>query len=89
MESRNVNLLLGKLCVGIGKGFDLSTGQTHSCTTNIIRVATSEDSYIKSNVFNEDTVGILIPSGATEYFEVNIGDVITVISGKINISSVK
>ena len=88
MKSQKINLLLGKLCAGICQGFDLSSGETHTCTTNVIRVAAKENSYIKSNVFGEDNIGIYLPAGAIEYFEVNVDDIITLISGSINISSI-
>lgn len=89
MDAPKTNLLLGKLCAGICQGFDLSSGQTHICTTNVIRIASKENSYIKSSIFGKDTIGIYIPGGTTEYFQVNEGDIITVLSGEINISSVK
>ena len=88
MEGQKTNRLLEKLYISIGQGFDISTGASHTCTTNVIRIAALGDSYIKSNVFNEDTNGIFIKSGLIECFKVNIGDIITVISGSINISSV-
>ena len=89
MKGQKTNLLLGKLCAGICEGFDLSSGETHTCTTNVIRIAAKENSYIKSSVFGGDTTGIYLPGGTTEYFEVNENDVITVLSGEINISSVQ
>lgn len=89
MKSQKTNLLLGKLCAGICEGFDLSSGETHICTTNVVRIAAKANSYIKSSVFGEDTTGIHLPGGTTEYFQVNEGDVITVLSGEINISSVQ
>ena len=89
MKGQKTNLLLGKLCAGICEGFDLSSGETHICTTNVVRIAAKENSYIKSSVFGEDTTGIYLPGGTTEYFEVNENDVITVLSGEINISSVQ
>ena len=89
MDALKTNLLLGKLCAGICEGFDLSSGETHICTTNVVRIAAKENSYIKSSVFGEDTTGIYLPGGTTEYFKVNENDVITVLSGEINISSVQ
>ena len=89
MKGQKTNLLLGKLCAGICEGFDLSSGETHTCTTNVVRISAKENSYIKSSVFGEDTTGIYLPGGTTEYFEVNENDIITVISGEINISSVQ
>ena len=89
MDSPKTNLLLGKLCAGICEGFDKTFNQTFTCTTNIIRVAAKEDTYIKSSVFGEDVTGIYLPGNTTEYFQVNEGDVITVLSGEINISSVQ
>ena len=89
MKGQKVNLLLGKLCASICEGFDLASGETYTCTTNVIRVAAKEDTYIKSSVFGEDATGIYLPGGAIEYFEVNINDIITVISGSINISSIQ
>lgn len=89
MDSPKTNLLLGKLCAGICEGFNKTSGQTHTCTTNVVRIAAKENSYIKSSLFGEDTTGIYLPGGITEYFQVNEGDVITVLSGEINISSVQ
>ena len=89
MDASKTNLLLGKLCAGICQGFNKTSNQTFTCTTNIIRIAAKENSYIKSNIFNGDITGIYIPGGTTEYFRVNKGDIITIISGEINISSVQ
>ena len=89
MDAPKTNLLLGKLCAGICEGFDKTSNQTFTCTTSIVRIAAKENSYIKSSVFGEDTTGIYLPGGITEYFQVNEGDVITVLSGEINISSVQ
>ena len=89
MKGQKTNLLLGKLCAGICEGFDLSSGETYTCITNVVRIAAKENSYIKSSIFGEDTTGIYLPGGTTEYFEVNENDIITVISGEINISSVQ
>jgi len=56
MKGKNINLLLGKLCASICEGVDLSSGGTYTCVTNVIRVAAKEDSYVKSSVFDTDTV---------------------------------
>ena len=89
MKGQKQNLFLGKLCAGICEGFNLSSGENYTCTTNVVRIAAKEDSYIKSSVFDKDTTGIYLPGGIIEYFEVNENDVITVLSGKINISSIQ
>lgn len=89
MEGKNINLLLGKLCSSIGEGFNKNTGESFICNTNIVRIAAFSNTFIKSSVFNEDSTGIYFPEGAIEYFKVNIGDIITVLSGSVNISSIK
>lgn len=89
MKGENINLLLGKFCASIGKGYNLSVSDNFKCITNIVRICALENSYIKSSVCGEDSTGIYLPGGAIEYFKVNVNDVITIISGSINISSVK
>lgn len=89
MEGQN-NLQIGKYLGQIGNdGKDLATANTSFIAdSNVVRVAGIEASYIYNKNRNKGTDGIFIPANIVEYFKVEVGDEITLISGKVNISSV-
>lgn len=89
MEGQN-NLQIGKYLGQLGNdGKDLkSANDNFICNSNVIRVAASEASYFYNENRNKGTDGIFLPANTIEYFKVEVGNKIILISGKINISSV-
>ena len=53
-----------------------------------VGVAGIEASYIYNKNRNKGTDGVFIPANVVEYFKVEVGDEITLVSGKVNVSSV-
>lgn len=89
MEGQN-NLQIGKYLGQIGNdGKDLATANaSFVADSNVVRVAGIEASYIYNKNRNKGTDGIFIPANVVEYFKVEVGDEITLVSGKVNISSI-
>ena len=61
---------------------------TFVADSNVVRVAGIEASYIYNKNRNKGTDGIFIPANIVEYFKVEVGDEVVLISGKVNVSSV-
>ena len=89
MEGQN-NLQIGKYLGQVGNdGKNLVTANaSFVADSNVVRVAGIEASYIYNKNRNKGTDGIFIPANIIEYFKVEVGDEITLVSGKVNISSV-
>lgn len=89
MKGKN-NLQIGKYLGQIGNdGKNLSAANdSFTADSNVVRIAAEQDSYIYNKNNGQGTDGILVPAHFVEYFKVEIGDEITLISGKVNISSV-
>lgn len=89
MEAQN-NLQIGKYLGQIGNdGKDLaSANDSFTSNSNVVRIAAEQDSYIYNKNRGQGTDGIFVPAHMVEYFKVEIGDEITLISGKVNVSSV-
>lgn len=89
MESQN-NLQIGKYLGKIGNDGKILSAANDSFTadSNVVRIAAEEDSYIYNKNRGQGTDGILIPAHTSEYFKVEVGDEIVLISGKVNISSI-
>ena len=89
MKGEN-NLQIGKYLGQIGNdGKNLSSANdSFTANSNVTRVSTNQDSYIYNKNRGQGANGILIPAYSTEYFKVDVGDEIVLISGKVNISSV-
>lgn len=88
MEGKK-NLQIGKYLGQVGNdGKTIDSDGTFTCDSNTIRVAAIENSFIYNQNRGQGTDGILIPANMVEYFKVDEGDVIAVISGSVNISSI-
>lgn len=80
---------LGKICGNFAQAEDLSIDGVFVATSNVVRIAAKADAYIQNvSLFTEGTNGVFLPQGCVEYFRVEIGDNIKVISGEINICSI-
>ena len=88
MEGKK-NLQIGKYLGQVGNdGKTIGSDGTVTCNSNTIRVAATENSFIYNLNRGQGTDGILIPANVVEYFKVDEGDIIAVISGSVNISSI-
>lgn len=89
MKGEN-NLQIGKYLGQIGNdGKNLSAANdSFTADSNVVRISADQDSFIYNKNRGQGTDGILIPAHMVEYFKVEVGDEITLISGKVNISSV-
>ena len=89
MKGQN-NLQIGKYVGQVGNdGKNLLTvDDNFTANSNVVRIAAEQDSFIYNENRGQGIDGIFIPAHMVEYFKVEVGDKITLISGKVNISSV-
>lgn len=60
---------------------------TFECKSNLVRIAAKTDITVKSSNFGSEGDGLFIPMSGVEYFQVNMGEIITIV-GSANVASI-